>query len=279
MCLLFALRRLAGTSRSMPRAIWSGSIVFGLVNVPARLYSAIEEHKLHFSLVHEKDGSPIGYRKVCKKEDKEVPDGEIVKAFELEKGEWVYMEDEDFEAARVEGYKTIEIVDFVPYEQIDPIFFAKTYYLGPGEDADKVYSLFLRALGDSGLMAVATFVLRDKEHLGGLRVLGKVLALEQLYWSDEVLSTDQIAGTRARVGKDELELAQRLIEGKTTAWKPERYTDTYERELKKAIEARRKGEGVHEAPAEPEAETYDLMEALRASVEASGKRRRKRAAA
>jgi DNA end-binding protein Ku len=263
----------------MPRPLWSGAISFGLVNVPVRLYSAVREHRLHFHYVHEPDSSPIGYQKVCKAEDKPVPDGEVVKAFELAKGEYVHLSDEDFERARGERHKTIDILDFVPAEEIDPIFFAKTYYLGPGEDADKVYSLFLRALGDSGLMAVATFVLRDKEHLGGLRVLGKVLALEQLYWSDEVLSTDQIAGTRARVGKDELELAQRLIEGKTTAWKPERYTDTYERELKKAIEARRKGEGVHEAPAEPEAETYDLMEALRASVGASGKRRRKRAAA
>lgn len=263
----------------MPRPLWSGAISFGLVNVPVRLYTATREHRLHFHYVHETDSSPIGYQKVCKAEDKPVPDDEVVKAFELARGEFVHVSDEDFERARGERHRTIDILDFVPAEEIDPIYFAKTYYLGPAEDAGKVYSLFLRALGDSGLMAVATFVLRDKEHLGGLRVLGKLLALEQLYWSDEVLPTGELEGTRARVGKDELELARQLIEGNSTSWKPERYTDTYERELKKAIEARRKREGVHEAPAEPEAETYDLMEALRASVAASGKRKQRRAAA
>jgi DNA end-binding protein Ku len=263
----------------MRRPLWSGAISFGLVNVPVRLYSATREHRLHFHYVHEIDSSPIGYQKICKAEEKPVPDDEVVKAFELAKGEFVHLSDEDFERARGERHRTIDILDFVPAEEIDPIYFAKTYYLGPVDEAEKVYSLFSRALGDSGLMAVATFVLRDKEHLGGLRVLGKLLALEQLYWSDEVLETDGLAGTRARVSKDELELARKLIEGNTTSWKPERYTDTYERELKKAIEARRKGEGVHEAPSEPEAETYDLMEALRASVQQSGKRKRRRAAA
>src|SRR5205807_5264404 len=134
--------------------------------------------------------------------------------------------DEDFEHARAERHRTIDIRDFVPVEDIDPIYFAKTYYLGPVDDAEKVYSLFSRALEESGLMAVATFVLRDKEHLAGLRVLGKVLALEQLYWADEVLASNELAGTRARVGKEELALARQLIEGKTTSWKPERYTDT-----------------------------------------------------
>ena len=111
----------------MPRAIWSGSISFGLVNVPVRMYSAISEHKLHFHFVHEKDSSPIGYQKVCKAEEKPVPDDEIVKAFEFRKGEYVFMEDEDFAAAKAEGYRTIDITDFVPYEDIDPIYFAKTY--------------------------------------------------------------------------------------------------------------------------------------------------------
>src|SRR5436190_1433380 len=128
----------------VPRAIWSGAITFGLVNVPVRMYSAISEHKLHFHWVHEKDESPIGYRKICKLEDKPVSEDEVVKAFEFEPGEYVFMEDEDFEAARSEGYKTIDISDFVPYEQIDPIYFARTYYLGPQEGGEKVYSL-LRA--------------------------------------------------------------------------------------------------------------------------------------
>ena len=248
--------------------------------MPVRLYSAVREHRLQFHYVHEPDSSPIGYQKICKAEEKPVPDDEVVKAFELAKGEYVYLSDEDFERARGERHRTIDIRDFVPAEEIDPIFFAKTYYLGPAEGSEKVYSLFLRALGDSGLMAIASFVLRDKEHLGGLRVLGKVLALEQLYWADEVLAPDEIESSRTRVGKEELALARQLIERGMTSWKPERYTDTYERELRKTIQARRRGDEVHEAPEEPEGgETFDLMEALRASVAASGKRRRGRTAA
>jgi len=113
----------------MPRAIWSGSISFGLVNVPVRLYSAVQEHKLRFHFVHERDSSPIAYEMICKKEGKHVPGDEIVKAFEFGKGEYVFMADEDFKAARVEGSKSIDIVDFVPYEEIDPTYFSHTYYV------------------------------------------------------------------------------------------------------------------------------------------------------
>ena len=119
----------------MPRAIWSGTISFGLVNIPVRMYSAIDEQKLHFHFLHRKDDSPIGYDKICKKEDKSVPDEEIGKAFEVSKSEYVYLEEEDFAAARVEGYKTMEISDFVPFDEIDPIYFEKTFYLGPQEGA------------------------------------------------------------------------------------------------------------------------------------------------
>src|SRR3954471_16510787 len=153
-----------------PRALWTGSISFGLVNVPVRLYSAVSEHKLHFHYVHHKDDSPIGYQKICKLEEKPVPEKEIVKAFEYEKGEYVYMEDEDFEAARVEGYKTIDITDFVPEDDIDPIYFAHTYYVGPQEGSERVYSLLVQAMQQSGLTAIAKFVMRDQQHLGALRI-------------------------------------------------------------------------------------------------------------
>src|SRR6476619_36982 len=174
----------------MPRAIWSGSIVFGLVNVPVRMFSAVSEHKLHFNLVHEPDGSPIGYQKLCKAEDKPVPDSEIVKAFEYEKGEYVYMTDEDFAAARVEGYRAIDITDFVPYDQIDPIFFAHTYLVGPQEGAEKAYSLLVRAMEDSELAGIAKFVMRDRQYLGALRVREGVITLEQLHFADEIRPVD-----------------------------------------------------------------------------------------
>src|ERR671915_1279295 len=151
----------------MPRAIWSGAISFGLVNVPVRMYSAIDEQDVHFHLLHAKDGSRIGYEKVCKKEGKPVPDEEIVKAFEYEKGEYVRMTDEDFEAAEVDtGHKTIDIRDFVPYDEIDPIYFERTYYLGPQDGGERVYALLARAMERSGLAAVASYVFHDREHLG-----------------------------------------------------------------------------------------------------------------
>jgi DNA end-binding protein Ku len=262
----------------MPRSIWSGSISFGLVNVPVRLYSAIQEHKLQFHFVHEKDSSPIGYQKICKKEDKPVPDDEIVKAFEFEKGEYVFMEDEDFAAAKVEGYKSIDIVDFVPYEEIDPIFFAKTYYLGPDRGAEKVYSLLVKAMEDSELAGIAKFVMRDQQHLGALRIREGVITLEQLYFVDEIRPVDEIKASRARVSREELQMAERLIESWTTEWKPEKYKDTYRDELCAIIKAKRKGRDVHAAPELEEEEPADLMTALRESIERSrggGARRRR----
>jgi DNA end-binding protein Ku len=263
----------------MPRALWTGSISFGLVNVPVRLYSAISEHKLQFHFVHQKDDSPIGYQKICKKEDKPVPEKEIVKAFEYRKGKYVYMEDEDFEAARVEGYKTIDITDFVPYEQIDPIYFAHTYYVGPQDGAEKVYSLLVKAMEDSELAGIAKFVMRDRQYLGALRVREGTITLEQLYFADEVRPVEEIKPKRARVEKRELEMAQQLIDSFSGDWKPEQYEDTYRDALCEVIEAKRKGKEVHVAAEPEEEQPTDLMTALRASVEASkgGRRRPSRA--
>jgi len=253
----------------MPRSLWSGSISFGLVNVPVRLYSAVEEHKLRFHFVHEPDNSPIGYQKICKKEDKPVPDDEIVKAFEYTKGEYVFMEEEDFEAAKVEGYKTIEIVDFVPYEDIDPIFFAHTYYVGPDRGAEKVYSLLVKAMENSELSGVAKFVMRDRQHLGALRIRDGVITLEQLHFADEIRPIDEIKASRTRVSKEELRMAERLIESFTAEWKPEKYKDTYRDELCAIIKAKRQGKDVHAAPDVEEEAPTDLMTALRESIERS----------
>jgi DNA end-binding protein Ku len=253
----------------MPRSLWSGSISFGLVNVPVRLYSAVQEHKLRFHFVHETDNSPIGYQKICKKEDKPVPDDEIVKAFEYTKGEYVFMEEEDFEAAKVEGYKTIEIIDFVPYEDIDPIFFAHTYYVGPDRGAEKVYSLLVKSMENSELTGIAKFVMRDRQHLGALRIRDGVIALEQLHFADEIRPIDEIKASRTRVSQQELNMAERLIESFTTEWKPEKYKDTYRDELCAIIKAKREGKEVHAAPEVEEEAPTDLMTALRESIERS----------
>ena len=256
----------------MPRAIWSGSISFGLVSVPVRMYSAIEEHTLHFNYVHAPDGSRIGYEKICKAEDKPVPDGEIVKAFEYEKGEWVYMTDEDFEAAAAENHRTIDIRTFVAYEEIDPIFFERTYYLAPQEDSAKVYALLVRAMERSGLAAVAKWVMRDRQNLGLLRVREGVITLERMHFPDEIRPVEDLAPKDADVSKPELEMAEQLIAHFKGSFDPGEYRDTYRDALCEIIKAKRKGKEVRvEKEPEPEAPT-DLMAALRASVEAAGRR-------
>jgi DNA end-binding protein Ku len=257
----------------MPRSIWTGSISFGLVSVPVRMYSAIEEHTLHFNYVHAPDGSRIGYEKICKTEDKPVPDDEIVKAFEYEKGEWVYMTDEDFQAAAAENHRTIDIRAFVPFDEVDPIFFERTYYLGPAQDGERVYALLATAMGNSGLAGVAKWVMRDRQNLGLLRVREGVITLERMHFADEIRDAEEFAPKDAKVEKRELEMAGQLIEQYTGEFDPSEYRDTYRDALCEIIKAKRKGEEVRvEAEPEPEAPT-DLMEALRASVEAARGRR------
>ena len=258
----------------MPRSIWSGTISFGLVNIPVRMYSAIDEQKLHFHFLHRKDDSPIGYDKVCKKEDKSVPENEIGKAFEVSKGNYVYLEDEDFEAARVEGYKTMEISDFVPYEEIDPIYFEKTFYLGPQDGAEKVYALLVKAMESSDLVALGTYIMRDREHLGCLRVRDGALALEKMFFANEIRDVKEVKPKRATVGKSELKMAEELIDRFTGSFDPKKYKDTYTAALKKIVKAKQQGKDIHAAPAvEEEEETPDLMAALRASIDAGGKKR------
>src|SRR5215211_9323405 len=237
----------------MPRAIWTGAISFGLVNVPVRMYSGIDEHKLHFNFLHEKDDSRIGYEKVCKKEEKPVPDSEIVKAFEYSKGEYVYMTDEDFEAAgaHAEGFKTIDIRDFVPHEDIDPIYFERTYYLGPAEGAEKVYRLLVKAMEDSGLAAIAKYVMRDKQNLGCLRVREGLITLEKMYFADEIRAVDPIRpDTEGSVDEKELDMARQLIDSLRTGFEPERYHDTYRDTLCETIKQKRAGETITAPEAE-----------------------------
>jgi DNA end-binding protein Ku len=265
----------------VPRAIWSGSISFGLVNVPVRMTSAIEEHTLHFNYVHEPDGGRIGYQKVCKAEDKPVSDDEIVKAFEVEKGEFVYLTEEDFEAAALdEGQKTIDIRVFVPYEDIDPIFFERTYYLGPQEGGEKVYALLVRAMEASGLVAIAAFVMRDRQHLGCLGVRDGVITLERMHFADEIRPARELAPKGTRIQKEELRMASQLVEQFTGSFRPNEFRDTYRDALMKIIKAKQRGETVPAAEVEEPEAPVDLMEALRASVEAAkgrGSRRRGRA--
>jgi DNA end-binding protein Ku len=258
-----------------PRAIWTGTISFGLVNVPVRMYSAVKERDVHFNLLHEPDGSHIGYRKICKAEDKPVPDDEIVKAFEVKKGEFVPVTDEDFAAVEAGlGGHTIEISDFVPYDDIDPISFERTYYLGPQDGSEKVYALLREAMERSGLAGIGRYVMRDKQHLGALRIRERTITLEQLFFADEIRPVDDIAPTGVRVGKRELEMATNLIDQFTASWDPERYRDEYRKRLLEVIRAKQKGKTVRPPEEEHEEQPADLLAALRASVDAARRDRR-----
>jgi Ku protein len=255
----------------MPRAIWSGTISFGLVNVPVRMYSAIAESDLHFHLVHEPDGGRIGYQKVCKAENEPVPDDEIVKAYEVKEDELVILTDEDFDAAKSEGVKTIEISDFVPYEEIDPIYFERTYFLGPQDGSEKVYSLLRQAMEKTGLAAIGKYVMRDKQHLGCLRIREGVITLEKLFFHDEIRPAKEIAPRKSKVPEAELKLATALIGQFKGSFEPERYEDTYRDALLKVIKAKQKGETITAVPTAEDEEPADLLAALKASVDAAKK--------
>jgi Ku protein len=258
----------------MPRAIWSGTISFGLVNVPVRMYSAIEESDLRFHLVHEKDNGRIGYQKVCKAENEPVDDDEIVKAFEFKKDELVVLTDEDFAAAKTEGVKTIEISDFVPYEEIDPIYFERTYYLGPQDGSEKVYALLREAMEKTELAALGKYVMREKQHLGCLRIREGVITLEKMFFHDEIRPWKEIAPRKAKVPKSELDMATALIDQFKGSFEPEKYEDTYRDALMAVIKAKKKGETITATPTEEEEEPADLLAALKASVEAAKKGKR-----
>jgi DNA end-binding protein Ku len=258
-----------------PRALWTGSIMFGLVNVPVRLYTAVHEHRLSFSLIHETDDSPIGYEKICKLEGEPVPNDEIVKAYEYEKGEYVHMSDEDFDAVQVEGVHTMELEDFVSYEEIDPVYFAHSYLVGPQDGAEKTYALLVRAMEESGLAGIGRFVMRNRQYLGCLRVRDGILSLEQMHFADEIDDPGKLVPDKLpSVAKRELDMALTLIDGFSGSWEPEKYRDTYTDALMEVVEAKVKGHEIHVAPAREEEAPPDLMEALRRSIEAHDKRPR-----
>jgi DNA end-binding protein Ku len=240
------------------------------------MYSAIDEQDLHFHLLHTKDDSRIGYEKVCKKEGKPVPDDEIVKAYEFRDGEYVYVTDEDFEAAEGESFRTIDITGFVPYDEIDPIYFERTYYLGPAEGAEKVYVLLARAMEDSGLAAIARYVMRNKEQLGCLRVRQGVITLAKMYFADEIRPSADVKPRARKIGKQELDMAAQLIDRFTGHFEPKRYEDTYRAALLDVIKRKRKGQEIHvESEGTEQEEPVDLLAALQASVEEHTRRSRK----
>jgi DNA end-binding protein Ku len=237
------------------------------------MYTAVSEKDIRFNLIHEPDNGRIGYVKTCKVDGKEVPNDEIVKAYEVSKGEFVTLTDEDFEAARAEGGHSITIHDFVPAEQIDPIYFERTYYLGPEEGAgEAIYALLAQAMADSGLAAVATYVRSDRENLACLRVRDGVITLERMFFDDEVRSTDGIAPAGAKVDKRQLEMARDLIGAYTNEeFDIAKYQDTYRERLLEVIDRKRQGKTTKPKAASTEEKPPDLMAALTASLDQAHK--------
>ena len=253
----------------MPRSIWKGAISFGLVSVPVGLYSATERaERIHFRLLHAKDESPIDYRRVCEAEGAEVPWSEIVKGYEVSKGEFVVMTDKDFARARPEATQTFAIRDFVPARAIDFLYFDTPYYLAPqGKAAAKSYALLRDALAKAERVGVGTFVLRQREHLAALEPVGEALVLTTLRFAHEIRSPASLdlpaVGHR---DTREVALALQLIDTLAADWDPTRYHDTYHEALHKAIEAKLEGKEISgPAPKKP-ARVVSLARALEQSL-------------
>jgi DNA end-binding protein Ku len=260
------------------RSIWSGAVSFGLVSVPVQMYSATESKELRFHFLHKDDLQPIGYDKVRKDTGEHVDPDDVVRGFEIEKGRYVPIEDEDLDRLDIELTHSIDICDFVGLEEIDPIYFRKAYYLLPQDGAEKPYRLLVKALEETEKVGIAKVVIRNKQHLAALRAHDEVLVLETMYYADEVRKPEKVNGT-ARVQKAEVDMAKSLVENLSAAFKPEKYDDTYRKELLGLIRAKAKGKKLPEPQEEEEAEVVDLMAALRESVKETKKGRKRKSTA
>ena len=260
------------------RPAWRGQIRLALVSIPVEIYPATKSGaQIQFHQVHEPTGKRIKYEKVVPGVGA-VDKDEIVKGYEVSEGEYVYVTDEDLEAAAGETYRTIDIQDFVDVDEVDPIYFERSSYLGPAKGGEKTYALLVQAMEHSGLVGIATYVMRDKQQLGCLRIRDGLLVLEKMFFADEIRPTDEIAPRKAKVGKQELAMALDLIDRFRGPFEPEKYEDTYRTALLRVIERKRKGKEVHVEPQAEREAPADLLEALRASVAAhsrNGKRARR----
>ncbi|MGA8746601.1 MAG: Ku protein [Solirubrobacterales bacterium] len=259
----------------MARAIWTGSISFGLLNVPVRLYSAVARRGISLREIRASDGARIRHRRVAEGTEEEVPYEAIVKAFEITSGRYVPLTKEEMESLSPRKSRAIEVQDFVELAEIDPIYFDSPYYLGPAEGAEKAYSLLARAMEGSGKVAIARFVFRNKEHLAALRPTDGVLTLTTMRFADEVVQPseleDVLPADAPKVSKREVEMAEKLIESLTRRFDPSAYRDEYREELMALIERKAEGRELVQAPSAEERKATgapDLMAALEESIAA-----------
>jgi DNA end-binding protein Ku len=259
----------------MARAIWSGSVSFGLLNVPVKLYSAVARRGISLREIRQSDGARIRHRRVAEGTEEEVPYEEIVKAFEITPDRYVSLDKDELAALAPEKTRAIEVRDFVDLDQIDPIYFDSPYYLGPAQGAEKAYSLLARAMEGSGKVAIARFVFRNKEHLAALRPSDGVLTLTTMRFADEVVPPseleDVLPAEQPKVAKREVEMAEELIDSLSAEFDPAAYRDEYREELLALIERKAEGKDVLSAPAPEEPQPTgapDLMSALEESIAA-----------
>jgi DNA end-binding protein Ku len=251
-----------------PRSIWNGTIAFGLVTVPVKVYSATESKTVHFHEVHEKDGSRVEHRRICPNDGKEIDYDHIVKGFEVRKGEWVELTDEEIAAAAGPRSRLLDVDHFVPAADIDPVFYERTYYLGAGDDGDEAYALLHAALERSERAGVGRWVFHDRERTVVIRPLDGVLALHTMRFAADVADPSDLDLPRVnrKPSKREIEMAAKLVDGLHTDFDPKAYKDSYRRDVMKLIKRKAAGKAI-EPPDEPEEEpSDDLMAALEASL-------------
>jgi DNA end-binding protein Ku len=249
------------------RSIWNGTITFGLVNIPVKLYTATESKSIHFHLVHARDGSRVENRRICSKEGKEVPYKEVIKGYEVAEGKYVVLEKDEIKAAAGDRGKVIHLEDFVDAGEIDPVFYEKTYYVGSRDDKDP-YRLLHEALRRSGRAGIGRFTFHDREYLVAVRALDDVIALHTLRFHDEVVSGDELelGGDGRKPSKREVEMASQLVDSLHQDYDPEAYEDTYRQAVLDLIKRKAAGEEIDLAAQEEPEQGDDLMAALEASV-------------
>ena len=252
-------------------AIWKGSLTFGLVNIPVELKTAVRADHISFGLLQEEDRSPVKYERVCQADGQPVPWNEIVKGYEYEKGRFVVMTDEDFKAAAVEQSKTIDILDFVQQEEIDPRYFETPYYLVPAKGGEKAYALLREAIRQTGSVGIGKIIIRQTQHLVGIKVVGEALVLEIMRFANELVDVNEFSFPSAEVVRpQELQMAEQLVTNLAESFDPSKYTDDYRANLMRIIKAKMKGKTAKlEGPQEetPDSGVLDLMSKLRASLE------------
>ncbi|MEX2325956.1 MAG: Ku protein [Gemmatimonadaceae bacterium] len=254
-------------------AIWKGAVTFGLVNIPVEVMTAVRDDHISFRMLHAEDLSPIRYERVCQEEGEPVPWNEIVKGYEYEKGKFVVMTDDDFKAAAVESSRTLDIIDFVKQEEIDPRYFETPYFLVPAKGGEKAYALLRAAMQNADAVGIGKIIIRTKQHLAGIKVVGDALVMEIMRFSNELVDPAEYTFPEAdMVRPQELQMAEMLVANLTEQFSPDEYTDDYREKLMKVIKDKMKGKKIKYEEPEEEEDTgvLDLMSRLRESLEQGG---------